>query len=144
MLVDDVITRLEAQVSDLAGRVQGAAELTALVREGALPNETPFAFVLPLGLSGGEVQSSTGVFIQSVQDTIAIILLVEGAGDVSGEDTLPEMKVLIDATLQALCGWGPASNNFGVFRVTRGALVSLNAGTQIYQLDFAIDDQIRI
>ncbi len=32
----------------------------------------------------------------------------------------------------------------GVYRLSRGELVSLSAGTLTYQLDFAIEDQLRI
>jgi hypothetical protein len=143
MLIDDVITRIGARVSDLAGRVRGAAELSALVKNHALPNETPFAFVLPLGLRGGDDEAATGLFRQSVDDTIAVVLLVEAAGDEAGEKALPGIDTLVDAIIEAVCGWGPA-NAFGVFRLVRGSLLSLNAGTVIYQIDFAIQDQLRI
>ena len=143
MLIDDVIARIAARVSDLAGRVRGAAELSALVKRNALPNETPFAFVLPLGLHGGDDEVATGLFRQSVDDTIAVVLLVEAAGDVAGEKALPSIDTLVHAIMEALCGWSPA-NAFGVFRLVRGSLLSLNAGTVIYQIDFAIQDQLRI
>jgi len=143
MLIDDVIARLNDKVPDLIHRIEGAAELSALVRSKSLPNELPFAFVLPLGLRGGANEVTAGLYRQIVDDTISVVLLVEAAGDHSGEKALPEIDALKEAIINAVCGWAPA-DAFGVFRVTRGALVSLNAGTVIYQLDFSISDQLRI
>jgi hypothetical protein len=143
MLVDDVIIRLNAQVSTLAGRIQGAAELSALAKENALPPVLPAAFVLPLGLRPGEADAAVNAFVQDVDEVVGVVLLAEAPGDVTGAGALPTIDQLIKDAIVAVCGWAPG-DEVGVFRLSRGALVSLTAGTVIYQLDFAIADQVRI
>lgn len=143
MQVDDAIVRLEAQVPALARRVEGAAELSELVRKNNLPQQTPAAFVLPLGLRGGEADTSAGIFRQSFDETIAVVLIIESAGDATGGKALPTIHALIWAVIAAIAGWAPA-DEIGVFRLMRGQLVSMSRGIVIYQLDFAIQDQLRI
>lgn len=41
MLVDGLIARLEGKVDALAGRVEGALELSEMLRRNALPQATP-------------------------------------------------------------------------------------------------------
>lgn len=142
-LVAAVKARLEAEVGGLAKRVQEAAELSELVRRNQLPQATPAAFVLPLGLRGGGADAATGSFRQAVDETVGVLLVVRSAGDATGARSLPAIDALIEETVGALAGWAP-DDQIGVFRVARGALVSLREGAIIYQLDFTIEDQVRI
>lgn len=130
-------------VAALTGRVEGAAELAALVREGALPQTMPAAFVIPLGLQGGRADAATGLFRQSYVEVAAVVLFVAAAGDATGALALPELGELIDDVVPRICGWAPA-NAVGVFELRRGALVALNAGAVIYQLEFGLNNQLRI
>lgn len=143
MIVSGVITRLSAEVDALGGRVQGLAELAALVRDRALPNVTPAAYVVPAGLRGGEGDASAGAFTQMVDEVVSVVLVVKSHGDPTGGKALATFDALIADCAAALAGWAPA-NQVGVFRLQRGAMVSLEAGTAIYQLDFAIRQQLRI
>lgn len=154
MLADDVKVRLEAQVADLAHRVQGALALTEMIRQKALPNYTPAAFVVPNGLNFGSAQFGTGFFVQSVDEVISIVLVLRSANDVRGAKSQAELQVLIWAVVEALAGWSPhigdegedpdGVTEIGVLVPRRGALVRLDAGTLFYQLDFAIQQQVRI
>ncbi len=144
MQLNDVISRIGAKVAPLAGRVEGAAELTELVREDALPNITPAAYVLPLGLRGGQPDAAAGLFRQAFEAFVGVVLVIDSAGDVTGAGALPTMDELVDQVVAAMCGWGPGNAVGGVFQLSRGALVSLSRGTIIYQLDFAIEDMLRI
>ncbi len=143
MLIDDVIALIEAHVADLAKRVEGAAELSGLVKQNALPPVTPAAFVLPLGLRGSEPDASAGLFRQTYDEVVGVVLVIEAPGDATGRAALPTMHALAMQVVLAVCGRAP-SDQVGVFRLLRGALISLSAGTIIYQLDFAIQDQLRI
>lgn len=143
MRLDAVIDRIGATVPALSGRVEGAAELSALVKSGNLPQQMPAAFVLPLGLRGGQAEAATGIFIQSFEDTISVVIVEEAAGDATGAIALPTIDTLAWSIIAAVCGWAPG-DEVGVFRLARGQLVSLSAGAVIYQLDFAIQDQLRI
>jgi hypothetical protein len=142
MLVDDIIERLD-DVTGLTGRVEGAAELSALVKSGNLPQQTPAAFVLPLGLRGGQWEVSTGIFRQAYEETVSIVLVLESPSDATGAKALPEINDLIWGIVEKIAGWAPAEA-VSVFRLVRGALVSMSAGTLIYQLDFALQNQLRI
>jgi hypothetical protein len=145
MSTDALVARLKARVAALEERVEGAAELTELVNQNALPNRTPAAYVLPLGLRAGQADAATGLFRQAIGELVGVLLIIRSAGDVTGQRALPTMHSLVADVVNAVCGWGPDGNVVGgVFQLSRGALVSLNRGTIIYQLDFAVDDMLRI
>lgn len=146
MLVDDVIARIAnaGGVAALAGRVKGAAELSELVRQKAMPAASPFAFVLPLALSArGDGDAAAGMFTQSLDETVAVLIAVRAAGDVSGGKALASVEAVGDAVIARVCGWGPDSEP-GVFRLTRAALVSAEAGLVLFQIDFTCQRQLRI
>ena len=141
----NVVDRL-ALVPDLAGRIQTAAKFSALLAANQLAQAAQAgaaAFVLPIGLRGGAATAATGVFRQSVEWSVGIVLVVRAAGDATGGDGVVKLGPLIDAVIGVLAGWGP-EDAIGIYRVSRGELLSLTGGTLVYQLDFAIDDQLRI
>lgn len=142
-LVADVKTRIASAVADLSGRVEEAAELAALVRDGALPQRSPAAFVLPLGLDGREPGSVAGLFRQNVDETIAVVLVLQALGDPKAQRALTELATLIDQVVNAVCGFQPAGA-IAPLQLRRGRLVSVSAGTIIYQIDFALPKQLRI
>lgn len=142
-LVAAVRKRLEEGMDVLSKRVEEAADLTEMVKKGALPNVTPWAYVIPLGLQPrSEGDAGTGYFTQMLDEVVGVIFVVRSAGDRTGGKALPTLDDLIRDAVALIPGWGPASA-IGVFRVRRGALLSVNAGLAIYQLDFAIQTQVR-
>lgn len=144
MLVSAVRDRIEQEIEVLEKRVQGAVDLAQLIARGGLPNVTPWCFVLPLGTrSRSEGDASSGVFAQMVDETVAVLLVVGAQGDVTGAKAIPTLDELIDAITQAIAGWSP-EGAIGDFRFARGALLSINNGLVMYQLDFALQDQLRI
>ena len=143
MLTDAVRERMEDQVDSLAGRVQEAADLAALVKAGRWPASPLAAFVLPLGvraLSQGD--AAAGVFTQMLDETIGILIVQQAAGDLTGKTALPKIDTLIATLIAKIAGWRP-SGVFGVFRVARGQMLSADNGRVIYQLDFTIQNQVR-
>ncbi len=141
-MIADVITRLEAQVSDLAGRVQGAADFADLMRRNQLPQVTPAAHVLSLGMTGRAGESSTGFFTQIFEQVIGVVLTIR-SHSATGERVLDDAEALIMDVIRAIVGWGP-NDEIGVFRLVRAGLVSMQAGTLVYQIDFSITDQLRV
>lgn len=141
-MIPDVIARLKAQVPALEGRVEGAAELATLMRQNALPQVTPAAHVVPLGLQGGRADAAAGLFRQDVDSLVGVMLTLRTNSRTGGAQ-LPDLTGLIDAVIAALAGWDPPGA-IGVFRLSRGQLVTMAAGTLVYQLDFALADQLRI
>jgi len=144
VLLDPIKARLEAEVPSLSRRVEGAAELSALVKAGQLPQVTPHAFLLPLGFRAERGESVTGLFTQVVADTVGVLLVERVAGDATGGKVLPKVEALADAVLGALAGWEPDADAFDVLVPVRGDLVSLTAGTVMFQLNFAVRRQLRI
>ena len=141
-MIAQVIARLQAQVPALAGRVEGAADFTDLKRRNALPQQTPAAHVLPLGLRGGRADAASGAFTQMFDETIAVLLTVR-SHDRTGARALEDVAPLIRAIVEAIAGWAP-NDEVGVFALGRGQLVNMSAGTFVYQVDFSITDQLRI
>jgi hypothetical protein len=140
MQVASVIARLKARTT--ISRVEGATQLQALIAAGALPAAGTFAFVVPMGLRGGQVQMATGAFVQATEEVVAVVLALR--------DVLPEadrardaLDDLIEVTMGAIAGW-QAPGAIDVFRLSRGSIVSLTKGLLLYQLEFAVSAQLRI
>ncbi|RJG46439.1 hypothetical protein [Mesorhizobium sp. DCY119] len=143
MLVADLVAHLGTAVDPLKGRVEAAAEMSELIRRKALPQASPFAFVLPLGLHArSEGDASTGAFTQMVDEVFGVVLFVRASGDITGGKAMPTIDATVWAIIDAVCGWGP-DEAIGVFHLRRGQLLSVEAGAVIYQLDFALQQQVR-
>jgi hypothetical protein len=143
MLVNDVVARIDGRVVNLARRVKGAAELAELVKQNSLPQVTPAAFVLPLGFRyiGGE--AGAGMYTQDNNRIVSVVIIVKVADDKTGAKALPTIAELEEDVINAVAGWAPG-DEVGVFVAMKGELVSLSAGAVIYQIDFAIQEQLRI
>jgi hypothetical protein len=137
-----VIDRLKERVPTLAGRVEGAAHLAQMMAANQMPQVTPAANVIATGLAGGTADASTGFFRQSFDETVTVYLTfrnVQGPGG-NALDLFDEVKWSV---IEAICGWGPETA-VGVFRLLRGQVVNMATGTMLYQIDFALGDQLRI
>ena len=62
-----------------------------------------------------------------------------------------QLTPLRDAVIRRIVNWSPRSawgeadeETVGIFRLARGELIDLSAGLLIYQLDFALTDQLRV
>ena len=142
MLVEDVIARLQERVSDLSGRIEGAAHLAQLQAQNKFPTVTPAANVISSGLQGGVPDAASGIFRQSFDETIAVILTFRNTPG-KGARALDKVESVKRAVIEAVCGWAP-DDLLGVFRLARGGIVSFTGGTLIYQIEFAVGDQLRI
>lgn len=135
--------RIAAACPALAGRIGTTTQLSDAMARNALPQFTPAAFLLTLGLRGGAADAATGLYRQSVDRFLGVVLVVRSAADPLGEAVEDELERLIEGVIGAVAGWGPADVP-GVYRLARGELVSLAGGAATYQLDFVLDDQLRI
>jgi hypothetical protein len=143
-----------ADVTALAGRIEPAARLSDMMARNQLPQVTPAAFVLPLGLRGGRADAAAGLFRQALTETVGVVLFVRSAGDATGARATEQLVPLRNAVIRRIVGWAPPSDwlaneqgggeTVGVFALSRGELLSMQAGMLTYQLDFALDDQLRI
>lgn len=155
MLETNVTTRLESEIASLDHRVKTALDLAELIRQGAVPNYTPAAFVVPGGYRPqGDISFGENEYVQELEERLAIVLVVRSAGDVTGAKSQPELKTLIQAIVVALAGWQPGGEpavdedapfyQTGVLSFDGAELVELTAGAVFYRLDFKIDQQLRI
>ena len=144
MLIDDVIAQLKTEVAAFENRVEGAAELSALVAAGKWPQRTPAAWVLPLGFDQKGGESVAGMFTAMLSRGVGVVMFNRASGDATGGKSLPTIETLETGLLGALAGWQPASVSFGVLLPVRSRLISVAAGAVIHQIDFSIDDQLRI
>lgn len=137
---------LAQAIEGLDGRVQDAADFSEMMKNNRLPQVCPAGFVLPMGLRGGSVDAVTGMYRQNVAWHEGVVLVVRSSDDATGAKSKKQLRPLIIATIGAVAG-APATadgDDFGVWRLVKGELLSLAGGGLIYQLDFAIDDQVRI
>jgi hypothetical protein len=141
-LVDSVATRIDDQVAALKGAVQYIADLASLIAANAMPQREVSAFVVPLGFDGGEGQSAVNAHTQMLNRAIGVVLAVKALGDATAQRAPPKIDVLEKAVLAAVAGWAPDST-VGVFNATKGRLVSIENGLVLYQIDFALKDQLR-
>lgn len=138
-----------ADVAELANRISPAASLSELMQRGQAPQVCPAAFILPAGIRGGAADAVTGMFTQDVSETLGIVLFLRAAGDATGGKAADQLVPLRNAIIARIVGWAPQSDwlageTVGVFRLERGTLISLSAGLLTYQIDFTLDDQLRI
>lgn len=143
MLLEESKERLATYVPELDGRIEEAASLATLMQRNQLPQVTPAAFLLPLGLRGGLADTMAGMFRQGLERVMGVVLIFRSVGDAIGAKAFDRLSPLIDAVISTFAGWGP-EGAIGVFRLGRGELLSMQAGTIVYQLDFILDDQLRI
>ncbi len=141
-MIADVMARLQSKVPALNNRIYGAADFANLMRTNTLPKQTPSAYVLGLGLQGGQSEAGAGFYTQLFDRAIAVVLTFKSY-DATADRILDDIEGLLDQVIVAIAGWGP-NDEVGVFRLARGNLVTMKAGTVIYQIDFNIKDQLRI
>lgn len=141
-VVEALIARLQEKVPDLSNRVSGALQIAELMRQNALPQHTPAANVISVGLQGGAPDIASGLYRQMYDEVFGVLLTFRN-NDQVGKAALARVGEVIHAVLNAVAGWAP-ENALGTFRLVRGTVVTVSAGTLVYQIDFALTDQLRI
>lgn len=141
-MLNDVIDRLKLQVPFLQERVEGAADLANLTATKSLSPYATAAHVLPLGLRGGPADAATGLYRQTYDDAISVVISIR-SNDRNGQAALDNLHPNLLSVVAAIVGWAP-NDQVGVFRLVSGRVVSMTKGAFIYQIDFSIQDQLRI
>lgn len=141
-MLEAVITKISAEVPDLAGRVSGAVDFGALVAGGQMPASTYAAFVIPAGLNGRAAEAAAGSFVQSFDETIGVVVTIRSF-EAAARRAVDPLRELVRQVYECLCGWAP-SDEVGVLVLRAGRLLSMQAGLIVYQLDFTLTDQMRI
>ena len=141
VVIADVIARLNARVPEFRS-IEGVADFTELLKQNALPQQTPAAHVVPNGIRGGKPEAAAGLFTQSTSEAIAVLLTLR-SNDQAGERALADVDGLIGNVINAIAGWA-SNDEVGVFQLETGSVLSLAAGTLVYQLTFSITDELSI
>lgn len=136
-------TRLADKITDLsADRIMGAAEFAEAVERATLPQAAFFAYLIPTGLRGGKPSSMSGMFTQPLSVTLGVVLGFRTHSP-DAEAALTEIDARITQTIAAFVGWAPADQP-GAFKLNSGRMTGFQKGAVFYQLEFEIDDQLRI
>ena len=141
-MIDAVIDRLRLQVPFLQDRVEGAADLANLIESRKLSPYGTAAHVIPLTLRGGVADAASGLYRQTFDQSVSVVVSIR-SNDRNGKAALENLQPNLMSIVNAVAGWAP-NNEVGVFRLVSGRVVSMTGGAFIYQIDFAIQDQLRI
>ena len=141
--IDDVRTRVEAEVEALTGRLLNAGDFANLVATNQLPQVTPAGYVLPAGLQGGVADAVAGLFRQDFDETVSVVLVDRVAGDPLAGAAIDSITPLVRSVIEAVVGWAPA-DAIGVFQLGHAELVGAKDGALVFQIDFTLNDQLRI
>ena len=71
------------------------------------------------------------------------ILADRVTGDPLGDKALKDISPLVAAVIEAVCGWAP-DDAIGVFELRSAELVGAKGGALIFQIEFTLNDQLRI
>ncbi|MES2987677.1 MAG: hypothetical protein V4808_07210 [Pseudomonadota bacterium] len=139
-----IAARLVAAVPMLDKRIGTALQLAQAMKSGTLGAQSELsAYLLPVGMRGGAADAAAGLFRQALDRLLGVVLVVRAISDPLGARVVDALETTIEAVMRAIAGWAPGSA-IGVYRFARGELVSLDGGVATYQLDFILDDQLRI
>ena len=142
--IDSIITRLTAQVPELAS-VKGAIELAALLTNPPQVWSKPQAHVVPIGIRGGQVQSASGMYVQATDVSFSVYLAFPAHSDAKGARAMVNVADVQNKVITALCGWVPDGQDVdGDVRLSRAYLAELKPGLLVYAIEFTVPDQIRI
>jgi len=136
------ITRIEARVSSLAGRIYGAADFARLMATNDIRSIQGGAYVLSMSLRGGQARAATGAFVQDVEEGLSIVL-VQRSEDPRAIQALATIEAQRDAVIAGLLGWAPHGEP-GPMRLSQGRMINVGAGLLVFQIDFAVATQLRI
>lgn len=139
----DTIIDLIKEIPAFQGRVQGALQLARLQQQNQLPQVTPAAFVIPTGLTGGNVTAISGIYRQSVGESVAVVIVIRSADDPRSARAADPLAAICWEVIHALAGIEMGDID-GQLQFRRGYLVSLADSAAVYQLDFDLQDQMRI
>lgn len=141
--LEEVGARIEALVPDLAGKLGHAGGFSQMVERNQLPQVTPAGFVLPGGIRGGQAHAATGLFVQDFREVVTVVVVVRVGGDPLAAKAIDRLAPIVRQVVEAIAGWGPEDAT-GVFVLERADLVGATGGANVFQIDFALDDQLRI
>lgn len=134
-LVSLTTTKLK-EIAEFQDRVEGAAELAALIEAKRLPARMPAAFVLPIGEDAEAPVEMTGVQRQRITEQVAVVILEKKQGDAAGEAGRAKTVPLRQAVRDKLNG-AVLNDAYDPMFFVRSRIVGINFGAVFHQVDFA-------
>jgi hypothetical protein len=135
MLVDHVIAEMQA-ITSLQNRVHGSLELSALTKDGLLPQTPEAAFVVSLGMDAKMSERATGVHSQLITERVGVMLVVQAPDDPAGTRARVKVESLAEEVITTLSGSTvPATSH--VVEFVKARLADMRGGTAFYQIDFS-------
>lgn len=141
-MIAAIIARLKSNAPSFNGRIEGAGSFAAMIQAKRLPYITPAAHVVPVSMTGGKADAATGAYTQDTTETFGVIFTIR-SGDPIGGDRLEPIDAIKSEVINAIAGWAP-SDEIGVFQFVSGRMQNIADGALIYEVDFRINDQLRI
>jgi hypothetical protein len=144
MLIEHVRDRVEAEIAELAGRCQEAADLRRLLDSNGLPSAPLTLFLLPLGLRPlSEGDAAANAFTQMIDEVVGLLIVSQRPGDATGRRQVKTVDEIAARLMETFLGWTPDAECYDVFRLVRGALLPSPGPALFYQLDIATRWQFR-
>lgn len=140
--LQEVRERLAVKAPEF-GTLGNAAQFSQVIEQGQLPQTDLGGFVLPGPISGGEVSSSTALFVQRFTETVIVVLVIRSAAGQLGEDSLDQLPPLLRTVIEGVVGWVP-SGAPGPFALGSAELVGSQDGALIYEIHFGLFDMMRV
>lgn len=141
MLVDEMIDELKT-VAELAGRIEGGLEFSALMNSGKLPQHDVAAFVFSAGFDAGPSKNATGVHHQTVTERLAVALIVASPDDPTGVRVRTKVENIVQSLINHLAGVVlPSAAD--VLDVVRGRLAEMSGGRVFYEVHFSTTWHLR-
>lgn len=140
--VDEVRDRIAVTAPALAGRLAFAGDWSRVVQDQQLPPQSPWAYVLPGDIEGGEPDAMTGLFRQMWTEQVNVVLAVSYAGGAGGE-AIDALAPLVEAVVVGLVGWGP-DDAPGVWVLVRARVIGSRDSWVFFEITFALLNQLRV
>lgn len=128
-----IIARLKSEVSSLAGRVGGTADLQTAAEQVDLA--VPYAFVVPGGDVAAPADIAGPVTQQDLEEAFSVVVAVDNTSDQIGRAAGDAVDDLRAALFAALVGWPPAADH-GPFEYRGSAPLEMTRARLWYQFDF--------
>ncbi len=142
-LVAPTVARLSAQMAELGGRVQAAADLSLLMASRVAPQNDLSAFVIAEGLEPRPNDRGTGAHNQIVARRVGVVLFLRGTGP-AGERIVDLAEALTFGVVVALAGWVPPGAMSDPMEFRGARQTSAKDGLFAYLIQFSARDLLRV
>ncbi len=135
-----VISQLKTYALVFEGRIAGAAEFTSeMMLAEVRPEAWPSAYVVPLGSSATENDSSNSLY-QTVTERVGVAVLYDNSADRRGQSVSEQYSATEASIFSALLNWRGSDLGHAMrgFEFANSGIVKLDRARLFYQWEFVI------